>query len=237
MVYALALIGNLLLAAVASATPTYGPYTGNNWAGSVLQSTQYAAISGQFAVPKIAYPQPQTSGLAGAAAWVGIDGYKTCLSADFQAGVSLDIVNGVISYNGFYQWYPNAPVFFTSLTIAAGDTILVNVTTTSPTTGTAVVQNLSNGQTGSVTLSVPKNPLCRLSAEWIVGSYANTSAAVPLANFGDVDFLNSVATTVSGTTQGPVAGTIFNIVAPATGQVLTQTTPTANSVNIQYIGP
>ncbi|KAG8988677.1 hypothetical protein FRB93_004012 [Tulasnella sp. JGI-2019a] len=229
MVYALALIGNLL-AAVASATPTYGPYTGNNWAGSVLQSTQYTAITGH--VPPTSNFRPRWCCCLG---W--IDGYKTCLSADFRAGVSLDIVNGVVSYNGFYQWYPNAPVFFTSLTIAAGDTILVNVTTTSPTTGTAVVQNLSNGQTGSVTLSVPKNPLCRLSAKWIVGSYTNTSAAVPLANFGDVDFLNSVATTVSGTTQGPVAGTIFNIVAPATGQVLTQTTPTANSVNIQYIGP
>jgi carbohydrate-binding DOMON domain-containing protein len=53
------------------------------------------------------------------------------------------------------------------MSVNAGDTIKLTVTATSTTTGTAVVENLSSGQSSTVSLTTPL-PLCLENAEWIV---------------------------------------------------------------------
>jgi hypothetical protein len=78
-----------------------------NWAGAVLIGTEYTEVTGTFTVPT---PKAPTGGAAAkdwsASAWVGIDG-DTCSTAILQTGVDFSIQAGVVSFDAWYEWYPD----------------------------------------------------------------------------------------------------------------------------------
>lgn len=95
----------------------------------------------------------------------------------------------------WYEWYPDYAYDFTGISIRAGDTIKLTVTASTPFTGSAVIQNLSNGEEVTKAI-VSLSALCEENAEWIVEDYEEGSSLVPFANFGTVEF------TVSGLRLG-----------------------------------
>src|SRR3984893_6735922 len=89
-----------------------------NWAGYAVRGGPFRSVSAQRTVP---------SGLCGhvesqAAFWVGMD-----MTTVEQTGVALDCSsNGALSYSGWYQMYPSAPVGFSN-PVKAGDHMIARL--------------------------------------------------------------------------------------------------------------
>ncbi|TGO43185.1 hypothetical protein BHYA_0003g01410 [Botrytis hyacinthi] len=175
----------------------------SNWAGAVLVGTGYTSVTGTFVAPS-----PSTAGSG--SAWVGIDG-DTCGTAILQTGIDWTKSGSSITYDAWYEWYPDYAYDFSGISISAGDTIKVTVTASSKTTGTAIVDNVTKGKSVSHTFSggVDGN-LCEYNAEWIVEDFEEGSSLVNFANFGTVTFTGATAVK-SGTTVGVTGATIIDL--------------------------
>ncbi|KAF7976446.1 hypothetical protein HWV62_6685 [Athelia sp. TMB] len=200
----------------------------DNWAGAVFDSYPsgtFTAVTGTFTVPT-------PSGSSGAAsAWVGIDG-DTCESAILQTGVDFTVTDGFVSYDAWYEWYPDYAYDFSGIDISAGDQITLTVTASSEYTGTAVIENKSSGQTVTKHI-VSLSSLCEENAEWIVEDFEEGSSLVPFADFGTVEFTGASATTTAGKSIGPVGATTIDIQQ----DLITKTSVSIglNSVTVKYV--
>ncbi|KZP18089.1 hypothetical protein FIBSPDRAFT_792372, partial [Athelia psychrophila] len=178
----------------------------DNWAGAVWDtypSGTFEAVTGTFIVPK-------PSGTSGAAsAWVGIDG-DTCETAILQTGVDFTVTDGFVSYDAWYEWYPDYAYDFSGIDISEGDVITLTVTASTDYTGSAVIENQSTGQTVTKHI-VSLSSLCQENAEWIVEDFEEGSSLVPFADFGTVEFTNALATTVNGDSVSPLGATTIDI--------------------------
>lgn len=87
----------------------------SNWAGAILIGTGYTSVTAEFVVPT-----PSTTGSG--SAWVGIDG-DTCDTAILQTGVDWTKSGSSITYDAWYEWYPDYAYDFSGISIAAGNTI------------------------------------------------------------------------------------------------------------------
>ena len=210
----------------------------SNWAGAVLTAPPagqtFNAVSAQFNVPTPSVPPGGSSGTSySASAWVGIDG-DTYGNAILQSGIDFTIQNGRVSYDAWYEWYPNYAIDFSGISMSAGNTMSVSVTSTSASAGNVVLQNLSTGQKVTKSLTAPSSSshLGGQNAEWIVEDFESGSSLVNLANFGTVTFTNAVAKTPSET-LGTNGATIIEI--KSGNSVLTDVTiPSSSSVKVTY---
>jgi hypothetical protein len=213
----------------------------SNWAGAVLTAPPagqtFNAVSATFTVPTPAAPT-SGSGSWSASGWVGIDG-DTYQKAILQTGIDFTITksgsSSSISYDAWYEWYPDYAYDFSGISLAAGNKISVSVVSSSSTSGKATIKNLSTGQTVSITLSAPSSSakLGGQNAEWIVEDYSSGGSLVPFANFGTVDFTSAVASTGSQSV-GTTGATIFDIKS-SSGTVLTSVTiPSSSEVKVTY---
>jgi hypothetical protein len=98
-----------------------------NWAGYAVSTSTGAVsqVAGNWVVPAVSNT---VSGYS--SAWVGIDGYNS--STVEQIGTDSDYVNGRAHYYAWYEFYPQASVTITSMTVQPGDTISASVTVVGP---------------------------------------------------------------------------------------------------------
>ncbi|KAL4926066.1 A4/G1 family peptidase [Aspergillus undulatus] len=190
----------------------------SNWAGAVLIGTDYTSVTGEFTVPT---PSAPTGGSSFqeycASAWVGIDG-DTCSTAILQTGVDFCIQGGQVSFNAWYEWYPDYAYDFSGIEINAGDQIRVTVDATTLTAGTASVENLSTGQTVTHTFTGGVDgALCEYNAEWIVEDFESDG---------------SLASTSSGTV-GPDGAAIIDIQQGS--DILTSVSVSGGEVTVEYV--
>ncbi|KAJ5194514.1 uncharacterized protein N7498_007952 [Penicillium cinerascens] len=205
----------------------------SNWAGAVLIGTGYKAVSAEFTVPT---PKRPSGGSKHkqycASAWVGIDG-DTCSSAILQTGVDFCIQDSTVSYDAWYEWYPDYAYDFSGISISAGDVIKLSVDASSDTTGTATIENVSNGESVTHTFTGGVDgDLCEYNAEWIVEDFESGSSLVPFADFGTVTFSNAEATDGSSTV-GPSGATLIDI--EQNNEVLTSSSISGSSVTVEYV--
>ncbi|KUJ23601.1 uncharacterized protein LY89DRAFT_680327 [Mollisia scopiformis] len=198
----------------------------SNWAGSVVTTSGVKSVTGTFTVPT-----PKSAGSG--SAWVGIDG-DSCQTAILQTGIDWTKSGSSITYDAWYEWYPDYAYDFSGITIHAGDTITVTVKATSKTGGTATVDNVTTGKTVTHTFSNEgsEGSLCETDAEWIVEDFESGSSLVSFANFGTVSFTGATATTSSGTVSGG-SGTILDI--EQDNDVLTSCSASGTSVKCSYV--
>lgn len=202
-----------------------------NWAGAVLSADAgtYKSVTATFTVPTPKEPSGG-SGSHSASAWVGIDG-DTCGTAILQTGLDFTIDGSSVSYDSWYEWYPDYAYDFSGITFSAGDSVTLTVTATSTKAGKAVITNNTKGKT--VTKSITSTTaLCEQDAEWIVEDFEEDSSLVPFANFGKVVFSGASAGTSSGSV-GPSGATILDI--KQSGTVLTSVSTTSSSVTVSYV--
>ncbi|KAI1122072.1 peptidase A4 family-domain-containing protein [Nemania abortiva] len=178
----------------------------SNWAGAVLSSSGFTSVVGTIIVPT-----PKSTGKsASASAWVGIDG-DTCGTAILQTGMDFTISSsGAVSYDAWYEWYPDYAYDFTGFSVKAGDEVKITVTASSKKAGVATLQNLTTGKSISHSFSAETNQLCEYDAEWIVEDYESGGALVTFANFDSVTFTGASAVK-SGSTVGVTGATILDI--------------------------
>lgn len=208
----------------------------SNWAGAVLIGSGYTTVSGEFTVPSVSAPSGAggfgSGGESCASAWVGIDG-DTCETAILQTGVDFCYEGGQASYSAWYEWYPDYAYDFSGISISEGDSIKVTVEASSESTGSATVENLTNGQSVTHRFSgSTQGDLCETNAEWIVEDFESNGSLVSFADFGTVTFTNAEATS-NGRTVGPSGATIMDI--RQNGQVLTEASASGNSVTVSYV--
>lgn len=141
---------------LATANESHVTYS-SNWAGAVLVGSGYKSVTGTITVPTPKEPSSGSSSTQYAAtAWVGIDG-DTCTTAILQTGVDFYVQGTTVSFDAWYEWYPDYSYDFTGITVKAGDQIKMTVTATSNSAGSAVIQNLSTGKTVTKTFSGETN--------------------------------------------------------------------------------
>src|ERR1700761_3399123 len=83
----------------------------SNWAGAVITAPpagqKFTTVSGRFNVPTPSRPAGAGAGSYSASAWVGIDG-DTAGNSILQSGIDFTISSsGAISYQAWYEWFPN----------------------------------------------------------------------------------------------------------------------------------
>ncbi|KAF1351839.1 peptidase A4 family-domain-containing protein [Delphinella strobiligena] len=214
--------------------------TSNNWAGAVLIGTGYKGVAGTFVVPDPSLPSGgDSSTYYSAAAWVGIDG-DTCDTSILQTGVDFNIQDGEVSFDAWYEWYPDYSYDFTGISFSAGDTVKLTIDATSTTAGTATVENVSTGKTVTHKFSGESDALCEYNAEWIVEDFTEvnggTESLVPLVDFGTVTFTDAYATTDSGTV-GVTGATIIDMISEDGNTREADTSLSGSkSVIVKYVG-
>ncbi|KAF1923549.1 acid protease [Didymella exigua CBS 183.55] len=208
----------------------------SNWSGAVLEqpsSGYFTSATGRFTVPT-----PQHVGSDGteySTAWVGIDG-DSCASGLLQAGVDFTVTaSGDVSYDSWYEWYPDYSYDFSNFDVEAGDVIQVDITATSTTKGTVKLTNVSTGKSVSKTLSAPSGSvLCRQNAEWIVEDFEQNGSLVALNNFDSVVFSHASAALSTGGSDDLSSATIIDLKQGST--VYTDVTIDSGSqVSVTYV--
>lgn len=157
--------------------------------------------------------------------WVGIDG-DTYTNSILQTGVDFTVQNGRVTYDAWYEWYPDYAYDFTGISFKSGDTVSVSVKSSSSTAGTAVVENLTTGQKVSKAITSSAK-LGGQNAEWIVEDFEQNGALVPFTNFGTVVFTGATAGTSSGGSVGIAGATLIDI--KQNGKVLTSSSTSGTS--------
>ncbi|KAH8903593.1 hypothetical protein BR93DRAFT_947244 [Coniochaeta sp. PMI_546] len=204
-----------------------------NWAGAVLVGSGYKSVTGTFVVPTPKKPSGGSSSTTySASAWVGIDG-DTCQTSILQTGVDFNVQGTSVSFDAWYEWYPDYAYTFTGFSIAAGNTIKVTATATSTSAGSVTVTNVSTGKTVTHSFSGQSAKLCETNAEWIVEDFEENGALVPFANFGTVTFTGASVTTTSGSTLGVSGAQILDIKQGNT--VYTDCSASGSSVTCTYV--
>lgn len=206
----------------------------SNWAGAVFDnrgSGTFKSVTGTFVVPTPRVPSGGSSSTTYAAsAWVGIDG-DTCGTAILQTGIDFTVRGSSVSFDAWYEWFPDFAHDFTGFTVHAGDTITVTVTANSTRSGSAVIRNVSTGSSVSKSLT-SSSSLCEQNAEWIVEDFESGNSLVPFANFGTVTFTGASAGLSTGGTTGPSGTTLIDI--EQNGRVLTSSSTSGSSVTVSH---
>ncbi len=144
----------VLKAEVAPSNVTHPTEFSTNWSGAVLVSPPsgqtFTTVTGSFVVPT-------PKGTGAASAWVGIDG-DTAQNSILQSGVDFTVAsNGRVTYQAWFEWFPNFAIDFSNFPISAGQTITVTVHATSKTAGTVVLTNASTGKSITQAVSAPSS--------------------------------------------------------------------------------
>ncbi|TVY54049.1 Aspergillopepsin-2, partial [Lachnellula suecica] len=203
-----------------------------NWAGAVYSAPPsgetFSAVSASFVVPTASVPSnvDSTEGDYGVGIWVGIDGY-TYSDAILQTGIDIVVsTSGEITYDAWYEWYPDVSESFNNIQISAGDNVTASVTASSSTSGVATIENLTTGQTATMEIS-STYALEGENAEWIVEDYSVDNALIAFADFGDVTFVNCVAST-SSSSEGITDATIMDL-DNSSGEIFTSVSVLSSS--------
>ncbi|KAK6064043.1 peptidase A4 family protein [Seiridium cupressi] len=205
-----------------------------SWAGAVVTGTGFTGVSASFTVPtpKIPTDGETSATYHTASSWIGMDGYN-CDGGLWQAGVDGTIdSSGALSYYAWYEWYPENTVVIDLGDLAAGNVITVNITSSGDyTTGQIVMENQSNGQTFTKTVS-DSDALCGKSIEWIMEDLSVDGDENGLANFGTLTFTDASGTSSSGTVS-PSSAQLMDIETDA-DERLTESSVTSDTVVIVY---
>ena len=206
----------------------------SNWAGAVLIGSGYKSVTATIVVPTPKTPSGGSSRTQYAAsAWVGLDG-DTCQSAILQTGVDFYVQGSSVSFDAWYEWYPDYAYTFSGFSISAGDSITMTAAATSTTAGKVTLVNNTKKKTVTHSFSSESAALCETNAEWIVEDFEEGSGMVPFANFGTVTFTGASVTTTSGSTIGVSGADIMDI--RQNNVVYTScSTSGSNSVTCSYV--
>jgi hypothetical protein len=199
---AIVLVGAAATASVgASATAALASISAN-WAGYAVAGARRSVSSAprvKFRSVAGSWVQPSATCTSGsssyAAFWVGLGGFRSRAGLE-QVGTEADCnASGGTVFSGWYELIPAPPVRLT-LTIRPGDAVSASITVRRR----HVTVALSDATTGaSFTKTVRLASPDVSSAEWIVEApsacdrFGNCSA-LPLANFGTVNFTGALAT-------------------------------------------
>ena len=164
--------------------------TSQNWAGYAESGAPgtFTSVSSSWTEPAVTCTAQQTF----SSFWVGLDGDGT--QTVEQTGTEADCNNGAASYRGWFEMFPNAPVFYNN-PVAAGDAMSASVVAGG---GGAFTLTLSDQTQGWTQTTNQTSATAQLgSAEIIAEAPSDANAVLPLSNFGAVNFTNALVNNVA----------------------------------------
>jgi hypothetical protein len=145
---------------------------GYNWSGYAAQGSGFTSVSAGWTEPSVRCNSSNDL----FAPWVGIDGYGS--QSVEQTGVATDCSSGSAVYAGWYEMYPDEPVYYSN-PVSAGDKFTAKVTRS----GTQYTLTLKDVTKGWSQVTKKTYNGSNASAEIIMES---PTAGYP--NFGTVKF-------------------------------------------------
>lgn len=188
-----------LLALLACAAPAAAnTITSNNWSGYAAHGAgvKFRHVSATWRQPAAIC---STGSETYSAFWVGIGGYSLRSDAMEQLGTELDCnADGTQTLSAWYELLP-APSRAIRITIAGGDLITAGVTISGDRV-TLTLHDTTRQET--FVRAITDHTIDASSAEWIAEapsdcSSATSCEALPLTDFGAVQFANASAATTS----------------------------------------
>ncbi|KHN98415.1 proteinase aspergillopepsin II [Metarhizium album ARSEF 1941] len=197
----------------------------NPWGGAVQEGQGWSYVTGTAVVPDVRGQDPS----AGAAVWVGIDGYS-CQNAILQTGFTLW---GDGRIETWYEWYPQPSYHYTTdLGVQPGHQLRMSVYADGTTGGWSVIENLSTGQAARQRFQGMRPQICQTDAEWIVEDFLEGQGHVPFLDFGRVQIYDAQASGPRGTVT-PEGATMVEVTVG--GRPRTQCYASGGEVDCRYV--
>jgi hypothetical protein len=157
-----------------------------NWAGYAAAGTAgaFTRVSASWAEPAVTCSSDETF----SSFWAGLDGDGT--STVEQTGTEADCADGAASYQGWFEMFPAAPVFF-SQTVKPGDAMSAAVVANGGGSFTLTLADSTQGWTETTQQTSDTAQLG--SAEIIAEAPSDGDGQVlPLSDFGAVTFTDAL---------------------------------------------
>ncbi|MGH3204659.1 MAG: G1 family glutamic endopeptidase [Streptosporangiaceae bacterium] len=188
--------------------------TSQNWAGYTA-----AGNAGTFTSVAASWTEPAVTCTAAntfASFWAGLDGDGT--NTVEQTGTEADCDGGAATYQGWFEMFPNAPVFYNN-PVEPGDAMSASVTADG---GGAFTLTLADATQGWTQTTNQTSDAAQLgSAEVIAEAPSNGTTVLPLSNFGTVSFTGVTADNAAIGNENPAALTMVS------ANDVTEATPSA----------
>jgi hypothetical protein len=192
--------------------------TSHNWAGYAASGPPgtFTSVSSSWTEPAVTCTAQQTF----SSFWVGLDGDGT--QTVEQTGTEADCNNGQASYQGWFEMFPSAPVFYNN-PVAAGDAMSASVVANG---GGAFTLTLSDQTQGWTQTTHQTSATAQLgSAEIIAEAPSDATNVLPLSSFGTVNFTAALVDNAALGTS-PAAQTLAALTMVSAAGV-TEATPSA----------
>jgi hypothetical protein len=174
-----------------------------------------ASVSASWAQPAVTCTAPDTF----SSFWVGLDGDGT--NSVEQTGTEADCNGGAAAYQGWFEMFPEAPVFYDN-PVQPGDAMSASVVANGGGAFTLTLTDSTQGWTQAT--SQTSNTAQLGSAEVIAEAPSDgTGAVLPLSNFGTVSFTDATVDNTAMGNENPGALTMVSAsdVTEATPSALT----------------
>jgi hypothetical protein len=188
--------------------------TSTNWSGYAAagQAGTFTSVSASWSEPTVTCGNQQTF----SSFWVGLDGDGT--QSVEQTGTEADCDGGAASYQGWFEMFPAAPVFFNQ-PVKPGDAMSARVTANG---GGAFTLTLSDATQNWTQTTNQTSQTAQLgSAEVIAEAPSSQNGVLPLSNFGTVNFTSAEANNAAIGNDNPDSLTMVS------SQGVTEATPSA----------
>jgi hypothetical protein len=203
-----------------------------NWAGYAATgaANSFTSVSSSWAQPAV-----NCDGAAGtfSAFWVGLDGDGTPTVE--QTGTEADCADGTASYQGWYEIFPNAPVFFPS-PVQPGDAMSASVVSDGNGTFTLTLSDSTQGWQQSTQQAEAG---VQLGSAEVIAEAPSNGTVLPLADFGTVNFTDATvdnapignsANLSELTMESPAGAALATPSALTAGNAFSVTSDSASSV-------
>jgi hypothetical protein len=167
-----------------AATGTVAAATSENWAGYVAAGAAggFTTVSASWAEPTATCGASQTF----SSFWVGLDGAGT--DTVEQTGTEADCANGAAAYQGWFEMFPNAPVFYDN-PVDPGDAMSASVVASG---GGAFTLTLTDSTQGWTKTTQQTSDTAQLGSAEIIAEAPSDGQVLPLSDFGTVDFTDAL---------------------------------------------
>ena len=187
--------------------------TSQNWAGDVSAggAGTFTSVSASWTEPAVTCTATDTF----ASFWVGLDGDGT--NTVEQTGTEADCDGGAATYQGWFEMFPAAPVFYGN-PVEPGDAMSASVVADGGGTFTLTLTDSTHGW-NQTTSQV--SDTAQLGSAEVITEAPSDGTVLPLSNFGTVSFTGATADNTAIGNENPSALTMVS----ANG--VTEATPSA----------
>jgi Peptidase A4 family len=167
-----------------NATGAVTAATSENWAGYVAAGAAgaFTSVSSSWAEPTATCGASETF----SSFWVGLDGAGT--DTVEQTGTEADCANGAATYQGWFEMFPDAPVFYDN-PVQPGDAMSASVVANG---GGSFTLTLTDSTEGWTQTTQQTSDTAQLGSAEIIAEAPSDGQVLPLTDFGTVQFTDAL---------------------------------------------